>query len=84
MSGRAEVVKFAAWFVGVVEKLALFEREGRAFADPGAPCAKVRQGAGSRQPGGPCQDYVVFLQASSGKIATLCPSTWIRPALPRR
>ena len=41
VSGRAEVVQFAAWFVGAVENFRFFVRV-RAFADPEPAVAEVK------------------------------------------
>jgi ketosteroid isomerase-like protein len=72
VSGRAEVVQFAAWFVGAVENFRFFDARVQAFADPEAAVAEVR-GEGRIKATGRTyrQEYVVFLRASAGKIALL-------------
>ena len=72
VSGRAEVVKFAAWFAGAVENFRFFDVRVQAFADPEAAVAEVK-GEGRIKATGRTyrQDYVVFLRASSGKIGLL-------------
>jgi ketosteroid isomerase-like protein len=72
VSGRAEVEKFAAWFVGAVEGFRFFDVRVRAFADPEAAVAEVK-GQGRIKATGRLyrQEYVVFLRASAGKIASL-------------
>ena len=72
VSGRAEVVQFAAWFVGAVENFRFFDVRVQAFADPEAAVAEVR-GEGRIKATGRAyrQEYVVFLRASAGKIALL-------------
>ena len=42
VSGRAEVVQFAAWFVGAVENFRFFDVRVQAFADPEAAVAEVK------------------------------------------
>lgn len=72
VAGRAEVVQFAAWFVGAVENFRFFDVRVQAFADPEAAVAEVR-GEGRIKATGRTyrQEYVVFLRASAGKIALL-------------
>jgi len=72
VSGRAEVVRFAAWFVGAVETFRFFDVRVHAFADPEAAVAEVR-GEGRIKATGRAyrQEYVVFLRAAGGKIALL-------------
>jgi len=72
VSGRAEVVRFAAWFVGAVETFRFFDVRVHAFADPVAAVAEVR-GEGRIKATGRAyrQEYVVFLRAAGGKIALL-------------
>lgn len=72
VSGRAEVVQFAAWFVGAVENFRFFDVRVQACADPEAAVAEVK-GEGRIKATGRTyrQDYVVFLRASGGKIALL-------------
>jgi uncharacterized protein len=72
VSGRAEVVKFAAWFVAAVENFRFFDVRVQALADPEAAVAEVR-GEGRIKATGRVyrQEYLVFLRASGGKIAFL-------------
>jgi ketosteroid isomerase-like protein len=72
VSGRAEVAKFAAWFVAAVENFRFFDVRVQALADPEAAVAEVR-GEGRIKATGSVyrQEYVVFLRASAGKIALL-------------
>jgi len=72
VSGRAEVVQFAAWFAGAVENFRFFDVRVQAFADPEAAVAEVK-GEGRIKATGRVyrQEYVVFLRASAGKIAFL-------------
>ena len=81
VSGRAEVVQFAAWFVGAVENFRFFDVRVQAFADPEAAVAEVK-GEGRIKATGRSyrQEYVVFLRAVEGKIAFLreywsCPGS---------
>lgn len=72
VTGRAEVVQFAAWFVGAVENFRFFDVRVQAFADPEAAVAEVRGEGRIRATGRAYrQEYVVFLRASAGKIALL-------------
>jgi uncharacterized protein len=70
--GRAEVVRHAAWFVGAVENFRFFDLKVYPFADPEAAVAEVK-GEGLIKSTGRtyCQDYVVFLRGTRGKIAFL-------------
>src|SRR5882672_5615465 len=72
VSGRAEVVEFAAWFVGAVENFRFFDVRVHAFADPNAAVAEVR-GEGRIKATGRVyrQEYVVFLRAAEGRISFL-------------
>jgi ketosteroid isomerase-like protein len=72
VSGRTEVVQFAAWFVGAVEYVRFFVVWVEAFAVPEAAVAEVK-GEGRITATGRVyrQEYVVFLRASAGKIAFL-------------
>jgi len=72
VTGRAEVVQFANWFVGAVEGFRFFDVRVQACADPEAAVAEVR-GEGRIKATGRVyrQEYVVFLRASAGKIAFL-------------
>jgi ketosteroid isomerase-like protein len=72
VSGRAEVVQFAAWFVGAVENFRFFDVRVQAFADPEAAVAEVKGEGWIKATGRTYrQDYVVFLRASGGKIGFL-------------
>ena len=72
VSGRAEVMKFAAWFAGAVENFRFFDVRVYACADPEAAVAEVK-GEGHIKTSGRVyrQEYVVFLRASAGKIVLL-------------
>ena len=72
LSGRAEVVRHATWFVGAVEKFGFFDLKVYPFADPEAAVAEVK-GEGLIKSTGRTyrQDYVVFLRSTGGKIAFL-------------
>jgi uncharacterized protein len=72
VSGRAEVVQFAAWFVGAVENFRFFDVRVQAFANPEEAVAEVK-GEGRIKATGRSyrQEYVVFLRAVEGKIAFL-------------
>ena len=65
VSGRAEVVQFAAWFVGAVENFRFFDARVQAFAEVRGEGRIKATGRTYRQ------EYVVFLRASAGKIALL-------------
>ena len=72
LSGRAEVVRHATWFVGAVENFRFFDIKVYPFADPEAAVAEVK-GEGLIKSTGRTyrQDYVVFLRSTGGKIAFL-------------
>jgi hypothetical protein len=72
LSGRAEVVRHATWFVGAVENFRFFDLKVYPFADPEAAVAEVK-GEGLIKSTGRVyrQDYVVFLRSTGGKIAFL-------------
>jgi ketosteroid isomerase-like protein len=72
LSGRAEVVRHATWFVGAVENFRFFDIRVHAFADPEAAVAEFKA-EGLIKPTGRIyrQDYVLFLRAVAGKIAFL-------------
>jgi hypothetical protein len=72
LSGRAEVVRHAAWFVGAVENFRFLDLKLYPFADPEAAVAEVK-GEGLIKSTGRIyrQDYVVFLRSTGGKIAFL-------------
>jgi uncharacterized protein len=72
VSGRAEVIQFAAWFGGAVENFRFFDERVHAFADPEVAVAEVK-GEGRIKATGRSyrQEYVVFLRAVDGKITLL-------------
>jgi uncharacterized protein len=72
LSGRAEVVRHATWFVGAVENFRFLDLKVYPFADPEAAVAEVK-GEGLIKSTGRIyrQDYVVFLRSTGGKIAFL-------------
>jgi uncharacterized protein len=72
LSGRAEVVRHATWFVGAVENFRFFDLKVYPFADPEAAVAEVK-GEGLIKSTGRTyrQDYVVFLRSTGGKIVFL-------------
>jgi uncharacterized protein len=72
VAGRADVVQFAAWFVGAVENFRFFDVRVQACADPDAAVVEVK-GEGQIKGSGRTyrQEYVVFLRAAGGKIALL-------------
>ena len=69
LSGRAEVMRHVAWFLGAVEDFRFFDLQVHAFADPEGAVAEVK-GEGLIKATGRTyrQDYVLFLRAASGKI----------------
>ena len=72
LSGRAEVVAHATWFVRAVEDLRFFDLKVYPFADPEAAVAEVKAEALIKPTGRIYrQEYVVFLRAAGGKIAFL-------------
>jgi uncharacterized protein len=72
LSGRAEVVRHATWFVGAVENFHFFDLKVYPFADPEAAVAEVKAEGLIKSTGRIYrQDYVVFLRSTSGKIAFL-------------
>jgi hypothetical protein len=72
LSGRAEVVRHATWFVGAVENFRFFDIRVYAFADPEMAVAEFKA-EGLIKPTGRIyvQEYVLFLRAEGGKIASL-------------
>jgi uncharacterized protein len=72
LSGRAEVVRHATWFLGAVENFRFFDLKVYPFADPEAAVAEVK-GQGLIKSTGRVyhQDYVVFLRSTGGKITFL-------------
>jgi hypothetical protein len=72
LSGRAEVVRHATWFVGAVENFRFFDIRVYAFADPEMAVAEFKAEGLIKATGRIYdQDYVLFLRAESGKIAFL-------------
>ena len=72
LSGRAEVVRHATWFVGAVENFRFFDLKVYPFADPEAAVAEVKgEGLIKSTERNYRQDYVVFLRSTGGKIAFL-------------
>ena len=69
LSGRTEVTRHVAWFLGAVENFRFFDLQVYPFADPQAAVAQVRA-EGLIKPTGRTyrQEYVVFLRAAGGKI----------------
>ncbi len=72
LSGREEVMRHVAWFLGAVEDFRFFDLRLYAFADPQGAAAEVRA-EGLIKPTGRIyrQDYVLFLRAAGGKIVFL-------------
>lgn len=69
LSGRAEVVRHVAWFLGAVEDFRFFDLQVHAFADPEGAVAEVKAEGLIKATGRTYrQDYVLFLRAASGKI----------------
>jgi ketosteroid isomerase-like protein len=72
LSGRADVVRHATWFVGAVENFRFFDLKVYPFADPEGAVAEVKaEGLIKSTRRIYRQDYVVFLRAADGKIAFL-------------
>ena len=72
LSGKAEAVRHATWFVGAVENFRFFDLKMYAFADPHGAVAEVT-GEGLIKSTGRLyrQDYVIFLRAADDRIAFL-------------
>ena len=72
LSGRAEAVRHATWFVGAVENFRFTDLNVYPFADPHGAVAEVK-GEGLIKATGRTyrQDYVVFLREADGKILFL-------------
>jgi ketosteroid isomerase-like protein len=72
LSGREEVVGHVTWFLGAVENFRFFDLRVYPLADPEAAVAEVKA-EGLIKPTGRVyrQDYVLFLRAAGGKIASL-------------
>src|SRR5258708_4051297 len=72
LSGRDEVARHAAWFVGAVEKFRFFDVRLHPFADADAAVAEVQAEGVIKATGRTYrQEYVVFLRTVGGKIAFL-------------
>src|SRR5258707_3955321 len=72
LSGRAEVARHAAWFVGAVEKFRFFDVRLHPFADANAAVAEVQADGVIKATGRTYrQEYMEFLRAVAGKIALL-------------
>ena len=72
LSGRAEVVRHATWFVGAVQNFRFLDLKLYPFADPEAAVAEVKgEGLIKSTRRIYRQDYVVFLRSIGGKIAFL-------------
>jgi ketosteroid isomerase-like protein len=72
LSGRAEVVRHATWFVGAVENFRFFDIKVYPFADPEGAVAEAQAEGLIKSTGRVYrQDYVVFLRAANSKIAFL-------------
>jgi uncharacterized protein len=72
LTGREEVMRHVAWFLGAVESFRFFDVRLYAFADPQGAAAEVKA-EGLIKPTGRMyhQDYVLFLRAAGGKIVFL-------------
>jgi uncharacterized protein len=72
LSGRQEVVRHVAWFLGAVEDFRFFDLRVYPFSDPNGAVAEVKA-EGLIKPTRRVyqQDYVVFLRAADEKIAFL-------------
>lgn len=72
LAGRDEVMRHVTWFLGAVENFRFFDIQVQAFADPEAAVAEVKAEAVIKPTGRLYrQQYVVFLRAAGGKIASL-------------
>ena len=72
LSGRAEVVRHATWFVGAVEDFRFFDLKVYPFADPEGAVAEIKAEGLIKSTGRTYrQDYVVFLRSAGGKITFL-------------
>src|SRR5438876_5294665 len=72
LSGRAEAVRHATWFVGAVENFHFFDLKVYDLADTQGAVAEVK-GEGLIRATGRVyrQDYVIFLRTVNGKIALI-------------
>jgi uncharacterized protein len=72
LSGRQEVLRHVAWFLGAVENFRFFDARLYAFADPQGAAAEVKAEASIRQTDRIYrQEYVLFLRAAAGRIVFL-------------
>ena len=72
LSGREEVVDFVTWFLEAVENFRFFDLTVYACADPDMAVAEVKAEARIKPTGRLYrQEYMVFLRAAGGKIASL-------------
>jgi ketosteroid isomerase-like protein len=66
------VARHVSWFLGAVEDFRFFDLQVHAFADSASAVAEVKaEGRIKTTPRIYRQDYVLFLQATGGKIAFL-------------
>ena len=72
LSGREEVVRHVTWFLGAVENFRFFDLRVHAFADRDGAVAEVKAEGLIKATGRIYrQEYVLFLRAAGGKIASL-------------
>jgi ketosteroid isomerase-like protein len=72
LSGRKEVMRHVAWFLGAVENFRFFDVRVYAFADPQGAAAEVKAEGLIKSTGRTYrQEYVLFLRAVHGKIVFL-------------
>src|SRR5262245_6144477 len=69
VSGRAEVVQFAAWFAEAVENFRFFDVGVQAFADPDAAVAEVKGEGRIKATGRPSS------RSTRGMLTACCAST---------
>src|SRR3954451_19056930 len=72
LSGREEVVRHVTWFLGAVENFRFSDLRVYAFADQDGAVAEVKAEGLIKATGRIYrQEYVLFLRAAGGKIASL-------------
>src|SRR5947209_11734953 len=72
LSGREEVLRHVAWFLGAVEDFRFFDLGVHALADPEGAVAEIKAGGLIKATGRVYrQDYVLFLRAADGQVASL-------------
>ena len=72
LSGREEVMRHVAWFLGAVRNFRFFDTRYYVFADPQGAAVEVRAEGLITSTGRIYrQDYVLFLRAARGKIVFL-------------